>query len=103
MRPTIVGALEPRRIHLGLVVDEVGGRAELRETSASRFEFDEFCEPITSTTSDARRDHLHGVLAVLRRVADVVARRPLDRREPLLEDRAMISFVSSTESVVWVR
>ena len=55
-------------------------------TSARRFEFEEFCEPITSRTSTAGRQRLDGVLAVRRGVADVLTRRSLDPGEPRPED-----------------
>ena len=47
-------------------------RRRARATSTRRREFDEFCEPTTSTRSQSPRDRAHRVLAVLGRVADVL-------------------------------
>ena len=44
-------------------------------TSTRRREFDEFCEPTTSTRSQSSGKRANRVLAVLRRVADVARRR----------------------------
>ena len=51
-------AFEPRRVDLGLVVDEVGRVPRSRATSARRLEFDELSEPMTSTTSERRATSL---------------------------------------------
>ncbi len=53
-----LGALDPRRVDLGLVVDQVRRGAESRATSARRLEFDELSEPMTSTTSERRATSL---------------------------------------------
>ena len=50
-------------------------------TSRSRFELELFGLPTTITDVDLRRQNLHRVLAILRRVADVVLLRPDDPRE----------------------
>ncbi len=52
-------------------------------TSTRRTELDELREPTTITTSQSRGDLLDHVLAVLRGVADVVAGRRLQQRQPL--------------------
>src|SRR5215212_6918422 len=54
-----------------------------RATSTSRFELEEFRDPITSTRS--QRELLDRVLAVLRRVTDVVGAWPDHVRELLVE------------------
>ena len=51
--------------------------------SASRWLFELFWLPSTSTTSASRRQVADRLLAVLRGVADVVLRRADDLREPL--------------------
>ena len=50
-QPDRLGLLEPGLVDVGLVVDQVRGDAFARATSTSRFEFDEFREPITSRRS----------------------------------------------------
>ena len=56
-------------------------------TSTIRTELDEFAEPTTRNRSARGADRLHRGLPVLRRVADVVARRRVQRREPLPQRR----------------
>ena len=61
------------------------GRRRSTATSASRTEFDEFREPDDDHHVALRRDLLDHVLPVGGGVADVVARRRLQQRQPLLE------------------
>ena len=70
-------------------------------TSRSRFEFELFGLPTTITTSHLRRQELDRVLAVLRRIADVVLLRADDLREARASARRR-SRASSTDSVVCV-
>ena len=56
-----------------------------RATSASRFEFEEFFEPITSSTSTRGDELLDGVLPVLGGVADVFPWGPFEVGVSLLE------------------
>ena len=73
-----------------------------RATSTSRFEFELFREPITSSRSTSREHLLDRPLAVRGRVADVLLLRRVDRRGSAAGATAMISAVSSTDSVVCV-
>mgnify|MGYP003693703723 CR=1 FL=1 len=58
------------------------GMPDVAATSRSRFEFELLGLPTTITTSHLRRHELDRVLAILRRIADVVLFRPDDAREP---------------------
>ena len=67
-------------------VDQMGRQCRVsRASSASRWLFELFWLPSTSTRSASRRKPRHRLLAILRRVADVVLRRRGDLREPLLQ------------------
>ena len=84
--PTVRRALEPRGVDIALVVDEEGRRAELLRELGEAVRVRGVLRADHEHDVGLRRDHLDGVLTVLGRVADVVARRSLDRRESLLED-----------------
>ena len=81
--PTVSWPAEPGRVEVGLVVDEVGSDApvarDLHEAVRVRARARADDEHERRLLADA----LDGVLAVLRRVADVGRRRPDEIREPL--------------------
>ena len=99
--PDHVGAFEPRRIDLGLVVDEVG-RVEIARDLGQAVGVRRVVRTDDEHDVGAARHLLDRILAVLGRVADVLARRSLDRGNRSRR-ASTISLVSSTDSVVWVR
>ena len=83
--PDHVGAVEPGRIDLGLVVDEVGGRSEIARDLGQAVGVRRVVRTDDEHDVGAARHLLDRILAVLGRVADVLSGRPLDRGEPFAE------------------
>jgi hypothetical protein len=78
-------ALDPLGIELGRRVDHVRGHAAVRGDLAQPVRVRAVRAADDDHDVDRGREHLDRVLAVLRRVADVVLPRPDDRREAALE------------------
>ena len=79
------GALEPRRVDLGLVVDEVAGHAPLLRHLGQPVRVRGILRADHEQHVDLRHELLHRVLAVLGRVADVLPGRALEGRIALLQ------------------
>ncbi len=92
-------ARDPGLVDLAGVVDQVRLGPVLARDFDRRCEFEEFCEPMTSTRSQCEAICLTAAWRLVVAVADVVGAGPVmfgkrSRR------RTMIALVSSTESVV---
>jgi len=102
VRPTDLGVHQPGGIDLGLVVHEVRGGAELAGHLGEPVRVRRVHRADHQDDVGPGGDLLHGVLPVLRRVADVLARRTLDRREARPQDLDdLVGLV--TDRVVCVR
>ena len=99
--PTVAHAVEPRLVDLAGVVDRCAAPAPgLQRHLDQPHRVRRVPRPDDEHEVALRRHRLHRDLPVLGGVADVVARRVLQRREAARAARRTVSIVSSTDSVV---
>ena len=95
-------ALDPFGAELVGAVDHVRGNASVRGDFAQPIGIGAVRAADDDHHVDPRRDELHGILPVLRRVADVVLLRPDDLRKALAAAQRRSRAASSTDRVVCV-